>query len=486
MENLGDLKQKIELKFLPVSLEPGIFGLVRPVLLWPQAISERMEESHLEAILAHEVWHVRRRDNLTAVIHMAAEAIFWFHPVVWWLEARLIQERERACDEEVLTLFNQPQIYAESILKVCEFCVESPLSCVSGVAGGDLKKRVQQIMSRGTACKVGVVGKCLLVAGAVMTVAVPVVFGRVIGMHSMSDLPAFNGAGLAVPPPRAGTAMAVAASAQFAQAAPNQSEPNPTSKPLPNPAPPKPSAVAPAAIAQSLSDPQWQTAAGGSMSFEVASVRPSLPDARPRNNLDLSPMDTFKSPGGLFSTNASIIEYLIFAYKIRDLSQLNSLGAQLPKWAQYPNMFDIEARAEGNPTKDQFRLMLQSLLADRFKLKIHRETQETSCYALVLAKNGPKNMTKQPDEAVTKMTWSGANHVQYTANSIANFTFFLSNEERCPVSDKTGLAGRYDFGLYFGRDMSVVRPPDGRFGSHDLCGTSTTARVEIAACESHN
>jgi len=57
----------------------------------------------------HEVQHVRRRDNLAAAMHLVVEAIFWFHPLVWWLGARLVEERERACDEEVLRLGNQPE-----------------------------------------------------------------------------------------------------------------------------------------------------------------------------------------------------------------------------------------------------------------------------------------------------------------------------------------------------------------------------------------
>jgi bla regulator protein blaR1 len=85
-------------------LEPGIFGIARPVLVWPAGISERLPDAHLEAILAHELWHVRRRDNLAAAVHMAVEAIFWFYPLVWWLGSRLLDERERACDEEVLDL----------------------------------------------------------------------------------------------------------------------------------------------------------------------------------------------------------------------------------------------------------------------------------------------------------------------------------------------------------------------------------------------
>ena len=52
-----------------------------------------------------------RRDNLAAAIHMVVEAIFWFHPLVWWIGARLVEERERACDEEVLRLGNEPTVY---------------------------------------------------------------------------------------------------------------------------------------------------------------------------------------------------------------------------------------------------------------------------------------------------------------------------------------------------------------------------------------
>ena len=62
-----------------------------------------------QAILAHELCHVRRRDNLTAAIHMIVEAVFWFHPLVWWISARLMEERERACDEAVLELGSEPQ-----------------------------------------------------------------------------------------------------------------------------------------------------------------------------------------------------------------------------------------------------------------------------------------------------------------------------------------------------------------------------------------
>jgi bla regulator protein blaR1 len=86
----------------PAFVEPGVFGIRCPVLLLPQGITSRLTPEEFEAILAHELCHVRRRDNLAAAIHMIVEALFWFHPLVWWLGARLMEERERACDEEVL------------------------------------------------------------------------------------------------------------------------------------------------------------------------------------------------------------------------------------------------------------------------------------------------------------------------------------------------------------------------------------------------
>jgi bla regulator protein blaR1 len=179
LEHAAKLRKPIALWMSPGSLEPGVFGIIRPVLLWPEAISQHLGDAHLEAILAHEVWHVRRRDNLAAAAHMVVEALFWFHPLVWWLGARLIEERERACDEEVLRLGNPPQIYAESILKTCEFCMGSPLACVSGVTGADLKQRIVRIMTPETAMKLTLTRKLFLGAMAIGALAGPILVGLV-------------------------------------------------------------------------------------------------------------------------------------------------------------------------------------------------------------------------------------------------------------------------------------------------------------------
>ena len=190
MTHLGRLRRRVGLKMLPVPVEPGIFGLFRPVLLWPEGISQRLDDAQLEAVVAHEVCHVRRGDNMTAALHMAVQAVFWFHPLVWWLETRLVKEREAACDEEVLQMCGQARAYAESILQVCEFCVESPLPCMSGVTGADLKKRVRQIVAGNMTLKLDLGRKLLLAATTLTTVAVPILFGQAKFAQSASHGPA--------------------------------------------------------------------------------------------------------------------------------------------------------------------------------------------------------------------------------------------------------------------------------------------------------
>jgi bla regulator protein BlaR1 len=158
-------------------LEPGVFGLWNPVVLVPDGITERLSPQQFEAVLAHECCHARRRDNLAAAIHMVVEALFWFHPLVWWLGNRMMQERERACDEEVLRQNNDPEVYAESILNVCKFYLESPLRCVSGITGSDLKQRIQEIMTPRIYRELDWVRAAVLSIAGAAAVVVPVGIG---------------------------------------------------------------------------------------------------------------------------------------------------------------------------------------------------------------------------------------------------------------------------------------------------------------------
>lgn len=142
-----------------------------------------------------------------------------------------------------------------------------------------------------------------------------------------------------------------------------------------------------------------QPVADDKLQFDVASVRQSAPNSPIRTNFGL---DFFEDTGrlnGLFRANTSLKGYIEFAYKIPEYrEQEEMLEKQLPSWAMEAP-FEIEARAEGNPTKGQVRLMMRSLLEDRFKLKMRTETQQLPVDALVLVEPGKLGPELQPHHA---------------------------------------------------------------------------------------
>ena len=81
---------------------PAVFGLLRPTVLMPQTVIEGKPAKELELMLAHELIHVRRGDLWFAALRSAVEALWWFHPPVWWAGRRAAREAERCCDEAVL------------------------------------------------------------------------------------------------------------------------------------------------------------------------------------------------------------------------------------------------------------------------------------------------------------------------------------------------------------------------------------------------
>jgi bla regulator protein blaR1 len=189
LERIRGIRRPNEVLLSQGFLEPAVFGIARPVLLWPMGLSAQLDNVQIETILAHELEHMRRRDNLAAALHTIVEAIFWFYPLAWWLGARLVEERERACDEEVLKLGGEPQVYAESILKACAFCVGTSPACVSGFTGADLKKRIIRIMTQGVARNLDFSRKLLVAAAALIAVLTPVGFGLANAPQRLDELP---------------------------------------------------------------------------------------------------------------------------------------------------------------------------------------------------------------------------------------------------------------------------------------------------------
>jgi len=133
----------------------------------------------------------------------------------------------------------------------------------------------------------------------------------------------------------------------------------------------------------------WEIAAGGHMEFDVISVYPEKdPDADSTQNVPYGPEDTYTDTGGVFkTTNWPVVRLISFAFK-GNTAQGNALRASLPDWALNQG-FNIEARTDNqHVTKDQMRLMVRSMLVDRFGLKAHYETRNVSVYAVEVIKPG--------------------------------------------------------------------------------------------------
>jgi len=195
------------------------------------------------------------------------------------------------------------------------------------------------------------------------------------------------------------------------------------------------------------------------MSFDVASVKLNKAGGPEHSNLrGYSPLPT----GGLFSaTNFPLWRYVAWAYDVSGYEGTHLLD-QLPKWATSQG-FDIEARSQGNPTKPEMQLMLQSLLADRFRLRVHHETQQGSVFALTLSNPGKSGPQLQPHDGsccgggLGPMQASTPGRVRLGAQGLTlnQFAKLLpasnnwgSGVDR-PVIDRTGLSGRFDYAIEF-------------------------------------
>jgi bla regulator protein blaR1 len=368
-----DLGLPISAACSSVPVEPGVFGIRKPILLLPEGITEHLTPAQLAAIVRHEMCHVRRRDNLTASLHMLVEILFWFYPLVWWIRTRLLEERENACDEEVLKVATDPEAYAEGILSVCKFYLQAP-SCVAGAAGPNLRKRLERILSRRLADSLSLPKKLLLLGVGLCAIAGPVAIG-------LFSAPVMR-------------------------------------------AQPKPK---------------------GRLTFEVASVKPAPPDADERS---LS-----HNPGARLSTsNATLKQLVLLAYQLMPYQVSGG-----PDWVGSDG-FDIEAKA-ANPkaTPEQFRQMVQTLLADRFQLKVHFATKEMPIYALVLAGNGSKLVEAKDDTTEVTMR-NGRGEMTGVKATMAMFAASLTRPLRRRVVDETGLKGAYTFKLQFVPDENPVRP----------------------------
>jgi uncharacterized protein (TIGR03435 family) len=291
---------------------PAAAGWLRPVLLVPAGALAGVPAAQMEALLLHELAHIRRHDYLIEILQNVLEAVLFYHPAVWWISGHMRAERELCCDDLVVAVTGDAVLYARAL---AEFdAARSARSPAIAANGGSLACRIARLLGqtpapRSASCVPLAAIACLLLTAGAWTV--------------------------------------------FAQ-----------------------TALRPA--------------------FEVVSIKPSsattIQNVRPQ-------------PGGLIA-DASPKILVQYAYGVQGYQIVG--GPDFIQSARYR----IDAKANGNPRRDQVFAMLQTLLEDRFQLQIHHETKDLPVYALEVARGGlklPPPRAGACDDSATETTgeWAG-------------------------------------------------------------------------------
>jgi uncharacterized protein (TIGR03435 family) len=410
-------------------------------------------------------------------MYMIVESLFWFYPLVRWIEKQLIHERERACDEEVLRLGNEPLAYAEGILSVCKSYQESPLQCASGVTGSDLKKRIRAILT-GHVANLSLTKKGILALAGMWAVAMPLMIGMATASHAL-QAPGLTGTWQGTV--RAGArelriVIKISNDAGGLRALFYNLDRGPGATPsvtfTPQDANVKisfPSSsvtfegklsadgdslagtwtalqTVPLTLIRATADTAWAIpeapaqpkpmAADTNPAFEVVTIKLSRPDD-PR----LPTIQT--QPRRLLTWNKSVMNLICFAYSIEPSEVVNG-----PDWLD--TKYDIVAQpnGEGQPSQKQWQIMMQRLLADRFKLSFHRAPKEVSIYALTVTKNGPKLTASAADpNGPPNLAMPARGRFRLRNATMSDLAGELRGTLDRPVIDKTGISGHYDIAL---------------------------------------
>jgi len=205
-------------------------------------------------------------------------------------------------------------------------------------------------------------------------------------------------------------------------------------------------------------------------SFEVASVKPAAPQvadmspAIPASGEQVIGMRVMLTGprGGPGGSDPGRITYLGMSMKSLLLTAYGVKPYQLsgPSWME-TERFDIVAKIPEGASKDDTRLMLQNLLAERFKLTLHRDKKEMTMWALAVGKNGLK-MKASPDLShprIVTTTMPGHTRITFTAQSLEQLAKELGNNLERPVVDMTGLADNYDFTLEYAPESTRAGGP---------------------------
>jgi bla regulator protein blaR1 len=443
---------------------PVTVGLLHPRVILPECAGA-WPQAQLDAVMAHERAHVRRRDPLVLWLALLNRAVFWFHPIAWWLERRIAALAEEACDAAVIERGHDPRDYSEYLLDVAR-AVQRAGTRVNVTAmampGSYLAPRIKKIIAGVASSRVSRVR----MAGAVsVCVICSVMFGAgTLERAAKIDLPILPLRGRA--PifkmyPEAVSVPAIPPINKPAQVLIAQATP------------------APKAVAQPAATPVPQ--------FEVASIKPC-------GNGDAGGGVGRGGRGGGDGQGPSPDRLNLACQPLMNLirmAYLNYAGGHLnrrdttpvdggPSWVT-SERYQVTAKADGTPGQEMMRgPMLQALLEDRFKLKIRRESREVPAYALTIGRGGPKMKTfhegscvefvagklpglrpdgKPPVFCNFRSFRRGLNGAQSTweliGGSLDDFAKSLGDDMDRIVINKTGIPGEFDFSIEFTPDESM-------------------------------
>jgi len=459
---------------------PMVIGLVRPYILFPVSTVTGLSESQLRAVLAHELAHIRRHDYLVNLLQTAVETLLFYHPAVWWLSRRVRQEREHCCDDLAVEVCGDVMEYAGALAQLEELrgCTSEPALAATG---GDLLARIRRLTGQSSEKSrdriPGPLGVTLAVA-VVLGAAIGV--GRTPAIHAQSSLPHAapaapapatqkQAAPVPAPPAQAKTPQPPAVAAPTPEAATSQEKPAgklpdvevASVKPFERRIP----LMAAAAAQTEVPAP----------AFEVASVKRFTPQVRPgiraiaRSD---SARSQFQISGTRVSTSGNLMRLVAASYGLEPF-RVSQSQEWADKWAT-SEVYEIDARAPGDaiPTLLQVRQMMQTLLAERFQLKLSRRNQVMPVYNLVVAPGGAKmKPSALTDPPLTRDEGSGGVHLRLRCLnlSMADLVELVRRQFDRPLLDKTGLAGGFDFSLeYIAQFPGITADVAAAMGQPDL------------------
>jgi len=400
---------------------PVTVGLFSPKIILP-ANWQEWPQAQLDAVMTHERAHTRRHDPLVQWLALLNRALFWFHPLAWWLERRLTALAEEACDAAVLEHGHDPRDYSQYLLDLARAVQRSGMRVnVTGMAmpGSYLPQRVEKMIAGVVTSRVS---RARIICAALACAICSAVFAAG-ELDRISQLPLTPILPIAAPAPKPEMLLAPAKVARVvvAQATPAPQGPAQTAPPAP---------ASQAALANTQNAPAQPR-------FEVASVKRAS-ECQFNNSID---------PASVALLGMPLKPILMEAFKVRN-DQIEG-----PSWLE-TDCFDISAKIPEGATREQLPAMLQALLAERFKLVAHKEERPRPGFGLVVDKGGLKCKEDDPNTnfmgpgragtmAIGRAGHGGLKGVM-TMEALAAR---LSTQGYGPVEDLTGLTGKYDIQL---------------------------------------